>query len=286
MSNNTNNTINACICELNISVWTARKHDKAASREVKFDKGAHSDDAARVNKNLMAGMANLKKVTDFVAATRSNFYTMTLPWSDSGQRLIPMAQFFELKQWINTQEIEFNSIVGEFLREYPTLISAQAFQLGALFNRNEYPSVDEIRHKFGFRGGFLPLPQAGDFRVDATAEVINEMEEQYKETLNTRIQQVNEDLWERLHSTIKHMADRMGVGADGKKNIFRDSMVDNAVDLCDLLKRLNITNDQKLEKARASLESALLGVDATELRKEGAREEMAIKLDSILGAWV
>ena len=82
------------------------------------------------------------------------------------------------------------------------------------------------------------------------------------------------------------MADRMGVSADGKKNIFRDSMVDNAVDLCDLLKRLNITNDQKLEKARASLESALLGVDATELRKEGAREEMAIKLDSILGAWV
>ena len=286
MSNNTSNTINACICELNISVWTARKHDKAASREVKFDKGAHSDDAARVNKNLMAGMANLKKVTDFVASTRSNFYTMTLPWSDSGQRLIPMAQFFELKKWINTQEIEFNSIVSEFLREYPTLISAQAFQLGALFNRNEYPSVDEIRHKFGFRVGFLPLPQAGDFRVDATTEVINEMEEQYKETLNTRIQQVNEDLWERLHSTIKHMADRMGVGADGKKNIFRDSMVDNAVDLCDLLKRLNITNDQKLEKARASLESALLGVDATELRKEGAREEMAIKLDSILGAWV
>ena len=286
MSNNTSNTINACICELNISVWTARKHDKAASREVKFDKGAHSDDAARVNKNLMAGMANLKKVTDFVASTRSNFYTMTLPWSDSGQRLIPMAQFFELKKWINTQEIEFNSIVSEFLQEYPTLISAQAFQLGALFNRNEYPSVDEIRHKFGFRVGFLPLPQAGDFRVDATAEVINEMEEQYKETLNTRIQQVNEDLWERLHSTIKHMADRMGVGADGKKNIFRDSMVDNAVDLCDLLKRLNITNDQKLEKARASLESALLGVDATELRKDGAREEMAIKLDSILGAWV
>ena len=286
MSNNTNNTINACICELNISVWTARKHDKAASREVKFDKGAHSDDAARVNKNLMAGMANLKKVTDFVASTRSNFYTMTLPWSDSGQRLIPMAQFFELKKWINTQEIEFNSIVSEFLQEYPTLISAQAFQLGALFNRNEYPSVDEIRHKFGFRVGFLPLPQAGDFRVDATTEVINEMEEQYKETLNTRIQQVNEDLWERLHSTIKHMADRMGVGADGKKNIFRDSMVDNAVDLCDLLKRLNITNDQKLEKARASLESALLGVDATELRKDGAREEMAIKLDSILGAWV
>jgi len=281
-----NNTINACICELNISVWTARKHDKTASREVKFDKGAHSDDAARVNKNLMAGMANLKKVTDFVAATRSSFYTMTLPWSDSGQRLIPMAQFFELKQWINTQEIEFNSIVGEFLRDYPTLISAQAFQLGALFNRNEYPSVDDIRHKFGFRVGFLPLPQAGDFRVDATTEVINEMEEQYKETLNTRIQQVNEDLWERLHSTIKHMADRMGVSADGKKNIFRDSLVENAVDLCDLLKRLNITNDQKLEKARASLESALLGVDATELRKDGAREEMAIKLDNILGAWV
>ena len=55
--------LNACLCELNISTWTARKLDKNVSREVKQSKGAHSDEAARVNKYLMAGMNNLKEIT-------------------------------------------------------------------------------------------------------------------------------------------------------------------------------------------------------------------------------
>ena len=234
--------INAVICELSIGVWTARKLDKAASREVKHNKGANSDDAARVNKNLMAGMDNLKKVTEFVGSIRTDFYAMTLPWSDSGQRLVPMAQFFELKQWLSGKEGEYRVLVDKFLYEYPNLISAQAFQLGDLFNRNEYPTSDEIRGKFRFSTCFLPLPTAGDFRVDCVHELV-------------------------------------------KAKVFRDTLVDNAVDLCDLLKKLNITNDPKLESARKELESTLLGVDAGELRRTGAREEVKARIDRTLDAW-
>ena len=53
-----------------------------------------------------------------------------------------------------------------------------------------------------------------------------------------------------------------------------------------MLKRLNVTNDPKLEKARQALESAMLGVDADELRtREGARDEVKSKVDEVLGAW-
>lgn len=278
-------SLNAAIVELNVSTWTARKLDRNASKEVKESKGAHSDDAARVNKNLLAGMNNLKRVTDFVALTRNDFYRLTLPWSDSGQRLVPMMQFFELKQWINDREDTFNRLVAEFLRDYPTLISAQAFQLGALFDRNEFPSVDEIAGKFRFKVGFLPLPSTGDFRVDAPNEIIADMQKQYEAMYNERITQVNQDLWTRLHDTLKHMSDRLGYDSSGKAKIFRDSMVDNAVELCDMLKRLNVTNDPKLEKARAALESTLLGVDASDLRAEGARDEIKIKVDTVIADW-
>jgi hypothetical protein len=230
-------------------------------------------------------MNNLKRVTDFVALTRNDFYRLTLPWSDSGQRLVPMMQFFELKQWINDREDTFNRLVAEFLRDYPTLISAQAFQLGALFDRNEFPSVDEIAGKFRFKVGFLPLPSTGDFRVDAPNEIIADMQKQYEAMYNERITQVNQDLWTRLHDTLKHMSDRLGYDSSGKAKIFRDSMVDNAVELCDMLKRLNVTNDPKLEKARAALESTLLGVDASDLRAEGARDEIKLKVDTVIADW-
>lgn len=278
-------TLNAAIVELNVSTWTARKLDKNASKEVKVSKGAYSDDAARVNKNLLAGMNNLKRVTDFVALTRNDFYRLTLPWSDSGQRLVPMMQFFELKQWINDREATFNQLVAEFLRDYPTLISAQAFQLGALFDRNEFPDVEEIATKFRFKVGFLPLPSTGDFRVDAPNEVVADMQKEYEAMYNERITQVNQELWTRLHETLKHMSDRLGYDPTGKAKIFRDSMVDNAVELCDMLKRLNVTNDPKLEKARAGLESALLGVDATEIRADGARDEVKHKVDTVIADW-
>jgi hypothetical protein len=278
-------TLNAAIVELNVSCWTARRLDKKVSDEVKANKGAASNDAIRANKNLLAGMNNLKRVTDFVALTRNDFYRLTLPWSDSGQRLVPMMQFFELKQWINDQEATFNQLVAEFLRDYPTLISAQAFQLGALFDRNEFPDVEEIATKFRFKVGFLPLPSTGDFRIDAPNEVVEGMQKEYEAMYNERIAQVNQDLWIRLHDTLRHMSDRLGYDSTGKAKIFRDSMVENAVELCDMLKRLNVTNDPKLEKARSSLESALLGVDASEIRLEGARDEIKHKVDVVIADW-
>ena len=278
-------TINAVLVELNISTWTARKLDKQTTKEIVKDKQAGSADAARLSKNLLAGMNNLKRVTDFVAIKRNEFYAMTLPWSDSGQRLTPMTQFFELKQWVNDCDAEFTLLVTEFLRDYPTLISAQAFQLGALFDRNEFPTVDDITDKFRFKVTFLPLPDTGDFRVDAPNEVVAEMKQEYEAMFKERVASVNQDLWTRLHDTLKHMSDRLGYDDTGKAKIFRDTMVDNAVELCDMLKRLNVTNDPKLEKARAGLESALLGIDATEIRAEGARDEVKHKVDNVIADW-
>lgn len=278
-------TLNAVLVELTISCWTARKLDKQASREIKEQKGAMADDAIRANKNLFASMDNLKRITDYVANVRNEFYTLTLPWSDCGQRLVPMAQFYDLKQWLNEKEDTFNQLVAQFLIDYPTLISAQAFQLGALFDRSEYPSADDIAHKFSFRTNFLPVPQAGDFRVDVVDELKSDMQKQYEALYQERVTALNQDLWQRLYEQLSRMSDRLGYEEDGKKKIFRDSLVDNAVELCDLLRRLNVTNDPDLEKARAWLESTMVGVDPDELRKEGARDEIKAQVDEVLKSW-
>lgn len=279
--------INACIVELSIGCWTARKLDKQTSKEVMASKDAVSSEAARVNKNLFAGMDNLKQITDFVASVRNDFYNMTLPWSDTGQRLVPMTQYYTLVSWLGDKEREFNTLVDNFVLEYPNLISAQAFQLGKLFNRAEYPPVDDIRSKFRFSVAYLPVPSVGDFRVQMVDDAKASLQEQFERTLTQRLEAVQTDLWQRLHDALKHMSERLGYDETGKKRVFRDTLVSNAVELCDLLKRLNVTGDPKLEQARQGLESALLGVDADELRsRAGAREEVKAKVDAVLSSWL
>jgi hypothetical protein len=59
--------------------------------------------------------------------------------------------------------------------------------------------------------------------------------------------------------------------------------VNNATELCELLTRLNVTNDTKLEQARRTLEQALLGVTAEDLRKDDdLRLDTKAKVDAIL----
>ena len=76
------------------------------------------------------------------------------------------------------------------------------------------------------------------------------------------------------------MIDRLS--GDDKK-IFRNSLVDNALELTNLLTRLNVTNDPRLENARQALEQSLVGVTADELRdSKGARQEILSRVNQIM----
>jgi hypothetical protein len=73
---------------------------------------------------------------------------------------------------------------------------------------------------------------------------------------------------------------------DGKKRKFHDTMVTGAVELCELLTHMNITNDPALEKARRRLEEVLSGVTPKDLREsDGTRAATKQKVDAILAAF-
>jgi hypothetical protein len=62
--------------------------------------------------------------------------------------------------------------------------------------------------------------------------------------------------------------------------------VTNAVDLCELLQVMNITNDPALTKASRKLEEVLSGITPKELREEDSTRALTkIKVDEILGAF-
>lgn len=286
MSDNISIATSAMLCDLNISVWSARKLDRKVSEEVTSARGA-SRSAARVNKNLLADDPRLGAILSFAGDTRAWIAKVTMPWSDYGTRLVTTAQFFDFKAALDDRKDKFDQLVQDFVTVYPTLISAQAFKLGTMFDRGEFPLPSEIARKFSMRYTFMPLPESGDFRVDIGNEAAVALRDEYETEYNRRVKECMGDVWQRLKDVLDRISDRLGTD-DGKNRVFRDTMVTNAVEVCDLLKCLNVTNDPALEQARRLTEQALLGVTPDELRKNPAvREDVRAKVDDILGrfAW-
>lgn len=276
----------AMLVEFNASVWTARKLDKSTTDEVVANKNATAKDAARVNKHLLAGRTELDVIQQMVGRARAYVYDHTLPWSDSGLRLLPTVNFVTFTEKMNQFEEEFERLVADFVTIYPTLISAQALSLGDMFKRSDYPTANEMVTKFAFRIGFLPVPTAGDFRVDIGNEAQEELRNKLNAMAEERIESAMKDIRARLGEHLKRMSDRLTtdyVQGEAKQRRFHDSLVDGALELCDLTKALNVVGDADLEAARKELESVLVGVTPQELRKnEYVRQDTKKSVDAIL----
>lgn len=274
------------LVEFNASVWTARKLDKKTTDEVVTSKNAAAKDAARVNKHLLAGRNELDVINTYVGSVRTYVYENTMPWSDTGIRLLPTANFLTFSQRMADSEQTFFSYVEDFIRVYPSLITAQAMALGDMFKRDDYPDVSEIERKFNFRLNFMPVPRAGDFRVDVGNDAQKELQEKLAKLADERVEAAMADVRERLKTHLMRMQDRLGydnVDGDRRTRKFHDSLVTGALELCDMVKHLNIINDTTLDQARVGLVQALQGVDAKELRtNEAVRDDVRKNVDALL----
>ena len=276
----------AMLVEFNASVWTARKLDKTTTSEVVASKNAGAKDAARVNKHLLAGRTELDIIQQAVGRARQFVYDNTAPWSDSGLRLLPTINFMKFTERMNDFEEEMETLVKAFVVIYPTLITAQALALGDMFKRDDYPSANEMMTKFSFRVNYMPVPSSGDFRVDVGNQAQAELKARLESLTQERIDSAMADVRERLSTHLKRMSDRLTtdyIGGEAKQRRFHDTLVDGALELCDLTKALNVTNDVALETARSQLEQLLVGVTPTDLRKnEAIRQDVKRNVDAIL----
>jgi len=271
----------AMLVELRISTWTARKRDNATTEEVNRSKNAN-DDAGSVYKYLMAGSDHLKKIEKYAAKCRAWNGQQTLPWM-KGVGLLPMENFFSYREQLGTMESNFNGLVEDFIKVYPSLVSAQAFKLGDYFVAEEFPPAESLPRRFRFEYNFLPVPEKGDFRIKCEERVRQDLAEQYDKMFNQKLAEAMREPWQRLHDVLLHMTERLSDASDGTRNIFRDSIVNKPLELCALLSKLNVTKDPQLEEARRMLEVALVGVSPDDLRNiPSARAELKSSVQEII----
>lgn len=267
----------AILVSLGISEWTARKFDKGASQGVTARAGA-VEKAARVNKNLLPAAVSLERVHKATNDIRGEYYKRTLPWRD-GAQIIPTSAYVEFTQWVNAARARWEGEVDEFVRDYPDLKRDAEIQLNGLFNEADYPPADQIASRFRFNVTFEPVPDAKDWRVDVGDEHLARIKADLERSIGERLGQAMQDAWRRVYEVVERAHERLS----DPKAIFRNSLVENAVELCSLLPQLNVVGDPDLEAMRQRLERSLAACDPQSLREEPAlRSKVADEMSAIM----
>ena len=291
----------AMLCELSISTWTGRKKDKRASEQVTYTNNA-SAGVANVSKKLLGDCDELIAVQKFTANIRNMHYAMTMPWSDTGLRLLPTVQYFKYHEAMTELQNEYERLVNMFLHEYDNEIINSQLKLGDLFDSSEYPSADSLSSKFGFRLSYIPLPDAGDFRIDVGTDATNQIKSEYESYYSAQLQTAMNDVWKRVYEKLQAMSERLDYtdnfveevyeAKNGKMRTrrlnkgakkFRDTLITNVLGMAELLNVCNVANDAQMTAMATKLAQTLEGITPDALREDAyLRAETKRTVDDVI----
>lgn len=275
----------AMVLTVNISAWSARRHDKGITNEVNSSHGAAAD-AGRYNKALLHKDA-MAAIQSVVSETRTGFLERTLPWLNDGSRIIANDGYLAFATWFNGQVSKFDSAVNDFLADYPRHVADARIRLNGMFRDADYPTVAELRGKFGMAVSVMPVPDASDFRVDMSEEQAARIRADIERTVTDATTAAVRDIYARIADVTARMVERLNAYKPGKpgqraEGTFKDSLVNNVRELVDLLPALNITGDPALS-AMAQKLRPITAHDAQELRDSATvRESVKAEAEAIL----
>ena len=306
---------NAILVTLNISTWSARKYDASVTKETNQAHGA-DEDAGRYNKKLLPGDApEYKALIQHANQLRDFHYTNTLPWNDQGQRILTMKNYQAYVDGMRKGTDAFYSLLSDLEAAYPRLRADAKVKLNGMWKESDYP--ENIRDKFAFAYVPEPMPETGDLRVELPAAEMAILEKQVEERTKQRLAEAQNDAVRKLHEVVKRMVDRLGTreqcskckgegttietrkkpnkgekvtcwicnGEGSTEATFRDSLIENAREVTDVLKRINLNEDPELEKLRKQTEKLAKSNEPDTLRTDAAaRAKAAEKAQSILDA--
>jgi len=267
----------ALLVQLNISQWTARKYDKKASRKVAEEFHSYIDQG-RYNKALLPMNGLLDRVHKKTTLIRTKFYTNTSPWGIEGTFMLSSKNYLSFTNEFRKEKGEWQYLVDDFLNNYDDLRQDAQRVLGQLYNEADYPSQDMLARKFSMDLAIFPVPST-DFRVAIGDEELAEIQKDVERRVMDAQNHAMQDLWDRLYKQVEHMTEKLS----DPKAIFRDSMVENARELCSLLPRLNFTDDPNLENLRQQVEANIARHHPDALRNDpDLRQDTAAEATAIM----
>lgn len=250
----------AMLISLSISQWTARKKDKRVGSEVASNKGVDAK-VGSYYKSLVdpTALETVKKVS---AQARDRHYQYTLPWSDTGPRILSSELYLEYMQEMNQYKRQFDAAVYKITAEYPQLRQDAQQMLGSMFDDTEYPTPEALVAKFGFNLDVMPLPAATDFRCTLDEAVVEQIQGEIEGRLQATAKNAITEAFRRCEELVNRYVDRL----EQPDSVVRDSMVQQAHELADMIPKLNFINDPDLNDLAGRIKGSLCQHTTEQLR--------------------
>ena len=269
----------AMLVKLSIGKWSGEKYDEKISDEVST---MHNADyrMGRFQKSLVSRTV-IKSIQRIENKARAFHKDNTLAWGGDGVRILPAKNFMEYREGINELHSQFDKVVRDFVQDFELYVNQAKALLGDMFVASDYPDSYTLESKYHFSVDIMPVPYGNDFRVNLAEEDVEVIRQDIEEKVNNTMGEAMRDVWGRLYSVVERVVDTLpsyNPAGDGKdKGIFRDSLIDNISDLCELLPRLNVTDDYDLEIMRKEVEDRLTQYTPAELREDGIARTFVVE---------
>lgn len=271
----------AMLVDLTIRQWTAAKNDRKVSDEVAQTHGSDRN-MGHYYKQLL-GHEALDKVRRIGNAAFNEHYLLTLPWFDSGSRVLSGAGYFKYMEKMRAYEVDYGKAVEEFIVNYDDYVEDAKARLNGMFNPDEYPTHSDISAKFAFMYSIFPLPTAGDFRVQLGTGEVDRIRADIEANTQQAMRRAMIEVAERIKLVVEHMAERLRAYNGQREGSFRDTLVSNVQDVTALVPILNVTADPRITAIAQEIDAVLCQHPAETLRTdETAREATAAAAEAIL----
>jgi hypothetical protein len=231
-----------------------------------------------VNKALLPRCSELQLVQQVTGVIRKEFDRYTLPWSVDGMRILKSDLYMDFATKVNGWRDEWEQARDAFLRAYPQLRYDAQKSLATLYSVEDYPDPADLKHRFDFRVRFMPIADNNDWRIDIGDEALARLKADVTAQLKEVEAEAMREAWRRVQDVVEKTVERLS----DPTAIFRDSLVDNAIALTEMMPSLNISNDEKMEEVRSAIQRTLAGfvgnVDALRhdpVQREYAADKMA-----------
>jgi hypothetical protein len=248
------------LVSLKITQYSARKLDREASLDFCESKSATAD-SGNFNKVLIPKV-HLQPIQRMVNSIRNYHYATTLPWEHRGADILPSKMYLTYIKEMGNLKTQFETLVDEFITDYPIIISQVQQQLGSLYRESDYLDVEVIRDKFSIGVDITPIPNVADFRIDLEHAEVEKLKSELGARLDAANNVAEQELFARMYTSVAKAV--ITLKEPGK--IFRNTLILNMLELSRKAPLLNINDNADINEHSANLKSLCEKVDINELR--------------------
>lgn len=209
---------------------------------------------------------------------RAFFHYKTLPWTDSGQRILAAKSYTAFMDELRALRYSREHAVYDFLADYELWIDRARQMRGNAFDSTQYHTKAKAERRFKLEVEVSPLPSAADFRITLRDSEMIRLQEELTDRIATAEATAKREMFARIAAPVADLLTKL---TDPDTKLTEATF--NAVRaIAVAIPEINLWEDPAIEALRRQL-ATLTDLHAEDLKNSRSdRTRAAAKASSIL----